>query len=139
MWLGEENGLVGISFAFHYGWFRPLLVVMGMGPGFAGVGVGPNGISVRMGWAFRSQIPREAIRGLYSDRDMRGGIGVHGWRGRWLVNGAVTGIVTIEVDPPVRAWVVGFPIRLRMLHISVEDPERLVAAVGGAPSDPERE
>lgn len=43
----------------------------------------------------------------YRDRDMYGGIGVHGWRGRWLVNGAVSGIATLEIDPPARASVLG--------------------------------
>lgn len=125
---GEQDGLVSTTIAFRYGVFRPLLVALGMGPSLADVALGSDHIEVRMGWGFRARVPRGSVRSVYRDRDMRGAIGVHGWRGRWLVNGAVSGIVTIEIDPPVRAWVVGFPIRLRILHVSLEDPEGLLAA-----------
>ena len=56
--------------------------------------------------------------------------GVHGWRGNWLVNGSTTGIVSILLDPPGRALAVGFPVKLRQLRVSVEDPSALVAAIG---------
>jgi len=121
---------VSTTFAFRYGLFRPLLVVLGLGPSFADVALEPDRVAVRMGWGFRACIPFGSIRRIYRDRDMRGGIGVHGWRGRWLVNGAVSGIVTLEIDPAVRAWVVGIPIRLRRLHLSLQDPEGLIAALG---------
>jgi hypothetical protein len=42
----------------------------------------------------------------------------------------VSGIVTLEIQPPARAWVIGFPVRLRKLHISLEDPDGFLAAVG---------
>lgn len=58
-----------------------------------------------------------------------GGIGVHGWRGRWLVNGAARGLVTVEIDPPARARVLGVPVRLRTLCVSVESPEELISAL----------
>jgi hypothetical protein len=54
--------------------------------------------------------------------------GVHGWRGRWLVNGSAKGMVELTIDPPVRAYVAGVPITLRTLWVSVTDP--LIAAVG---------
>lgn len=56
-------------------------------------------------------------------------IGVHGWRGRWLVNGSRRGLVTIEIEPPARARVIGFPVRLRRLDVSVDEPEALVASL----------
>ena len=34
---------------------------------------------------------------------------MHRWRGRWLVNGAAGPLVAIEIDPPARARVLGFP------------------------------
>jgi hypothetical protein len=55
--------------------------------------------------------------------------GVHGWRGRWLVNGSPKGIVELTIDPPVRAHVAGLPITLRTLSVSVTDPDALIAAV----------
>ena len=123
------------AFAFRYGLFRPLLSVFGMGPSFSEVTLEPADVAVRMGWAFRSRIPYGHIRRLHPDRDMHGGIGVHGWRGLWLVNGAVSGIVTLEIDPPVRARVLGLPIRLRTLHLSLEDPAGLIAALRSVLSD----
>jgi len=55
--------------------------------------------------------------------------GVHGWRGDWLVNGAGDGLAEISFDPPMRAHVVGLPVRVRRLRIAVEDPQGLVAAL----------
>ena len=118
------------TFAFRYGLFRPLLSVLRAGPSFSEVALDSDFVAVRMGLAFKSHIPRSSIHRVYRDRDMYGGIGVHGWRGRWLVNGAVSGIVTLEIDPPARARVLGFPMRLRTLHVSLEDPEGLIPAVG---------
>ena len=51
--------------------------------------------------------------------------GVHGWRGDWLVNGAGDGLVEIRFDPPMRAHVLGFPVRVRRLRIAVDDPRRV--------------
>ena len=76
-----------------------------------------------MGWSFRSRIDESSIERAATDSNKWAGIGVHGWRGRWLVNGSVSGIVTIEIDPPNRARVMGIPIRLRTLHVSLDDPE----------------
>ncbi len=53
--------------------------------------------------------------------------GAHGWRGRWLVNGAGDGLVVIDISPPARARVTGVPVRLRELTVSVEDPDALAA------------
>jgi hypothetical protein len=36
--------------------------------------------------------------------------------------------VRIEVEPSGRAWVGPVPIRVRELHVFVEDPDRLVVA-----------
>jgi hypothetical protein len=54
---------------------------------------------------------------------------VHGFAGRWLVNGSGDGIVSLELRPAQRAWVMGFPVRLRTLLVSVQDPAGLVAAL----------
>ena len=62
------------------------------------------------------------------DVDMRWGVGVHGWAGRWLVNGATTGIVTLTVDPAARGRMLGVPVKLRVLHLSLQDPDGFVAA-----------
>jgi hypothetical protein len=56
--------------------------------------------------------------------------GVHGLAGRWLVNGSSRGLVAVTIEPPARAFVVGFPVRLRVVTVSVEDPEGLIAYCG---------
>jgi len=117
------------SFPIRYGAFRPLLVVLGMGPGLSGVELDDGELRVRMGWAFRAHIPRAAVKGAEVRTGMVGGIGVHGWRGRWLVNGSMQGIVGVDVDPAARAVAVGIPVRLHYLALSLEDPAGFVAAV----------
>lgn len=116
-------------FAIRFGFWKWLLALLGMGPGVSDVETGPRELRVRMGWGFRTTIPASSVSGVHRDRDMWWGIGVHGWAGRWLVNGSVRGIVRIEVDPPARAWVIGVPVRLRELFVSLDDPDGFVAAL----------
>ncbi len=118
------------SFGFRYGALRPLLSALGMGPAFSSVELEGDTLGVRMGWAFRAAVPVRQITAVEPRRGIVGGIGVHGWRGRWLVNGAATGLLVITVDPPVRAWATGIPVQLRELTVSLEDPDALVAALG---------
>jgi hypothetical protein len=54
---------------------------------------------------------------------------VHGWRGRWLVNGAHRPIATITLALPARARVLGFPVRLRELLLCVDDVAELQRAL----------
>ena len=48
----------------------------------------------------------------------------------WLVNGSSSGIVRIEIEPPARARVIGFRIRLQALRVALEDPTAFRAALG---------
>ena len=50
---------------------------------------------------------------------------MHGWRGRWLVNGAHRPIARITLALPGRARVLGFPVQLRELLVSVDDVAEL--------------
>lgn len=118
------------SFKFSYGALRPLLSALGMGPGLSSVELEGDTLRVRMGWAFRAEIPVHQISAVAPRQGFPGGIGVHGWRGRWLVNGATTGLLVITIDPPVRAWATGIPVHLRQLTLSLEDPDAVVAALG---------
>jgi hypothetical protein len=118
------------SISFRYGALRPLLSALGMGPGFSRVELDNDTLHVVMGWAFRAAIPVGQITGVRQRGGLVGGIGVHGWRGRWLVNGATTGLLVITIDPPVRAWATGFPVQLRELTLSLEDPDALSVALG---------
>jgi hypothetical protein len=117
------------TFPIRYGALRRLLSVVGMGPGLSGLELDDTELRVRMGWAFRAHIPRSSITGARVVSGPVGGIGVHGWRGRWLVNGSMAGIVGIDVDPAPRAVAVGIPVRLHYLAISLEDPDAFLAAL----------
>ena len=120
-------------FALRYGWSRLLLTLLGLGPGRSAVDVDDVEVRVRMGWAFRAAIPRADARGA-ERRDIKAwmGIGVHGWGGEWLVNGSTQGVVTIEIDPPAPARVIGVvPVRLRRVHVSVTEPDALVTTLTG--------
>lgn len=119
----------GKRFSVSYNAFnRALLTVLGMGPKQSHVTVSDETVTVRMGWAFRSDIPRSSISSARLDDGSVWGWGVHGWAGRWLVNGSSSGLVRLDLDPSVRSRVVGpFPVSLTALRISVDEPTALLA------------
>lgn len=86
-------------------------------------------VQVRMAWAFRARFPRAAVASAaaYGGRPLSRG--VHGLAGRWLVNGSGDGIVELRLSPPQRAHVLGFPVRLETLLVSVEDPAAVIAGL----------
>jgi hypothetical protein len=108
-----------------------LFKVLGMGPAHSGAWVGPESVRVVMGWAFRATIPRSAVRKIMPDSDAVTGWGVHGWRGYWLVNGSSSGLVRIEIEPAADASVVGIPVKLKTLRLSVTSPGELIDELGG--------
>ena len=59
-------------------------------------------------------------------------IGVHGWGGVWLVNGAGTDIVSVKLKSVQHAVMTGVTVKLRELQVGVDDPEGLMKAL--APS-----
>ena len=116
--------------AISYGAITPLLNVTGLPQRRAWVEVDGDEVRVRMSWGFSADIPRSAVRSVRPWSGRRPlSIGVHGWRGRWLVNGSRDGLVVVEIDPPQRARVAGVPVSLRELIVSVEHPDALVAAL----------
>lgn len=118
-------------FALDYsGPVAPLIRVVGISSRGSGVEVHPDVVKVRLGWAFRATIARTSIRAARRDPDRVLAWGVHGWRGRWLVNASSRGVVRLDIDPPARAWVVGVPVRLRTLRVGVAAPAGLLAALG---------
>jgi hypothetical protein len=108
--------------------FRGLLIT----PARSFVELDGDTVRVRLGWAFSARIPRSLVAS--ARRGKRPTIpftaGAHGWNGRWLVNAAADGIVAVELAEPVRAFVAGFPVRLRLLAVSLEDPDGFLAALG---------
>lgn len=120
------------QFRIRYGVTRPLFSLLGAGPRFSGVSVDGDRLRVRMGWMFRAEVPLSSISGVKRHRGFVGGIGVHGGRGTWLVNGGIKGIVDIEIDPPAQARVLGVRARLKQLQVGVEEPEPLISVLSGS-------
>jgi hypothetical protein len=122
-----------MQFAISYNpIFKALATITGTGPGQSGVTVEADRIEVRMGWAFRASIPRASVRQVEQvDRiPPLYGFGVHGWNGRWAVNGSQRGAVKLTIDPPADARVLFVPVRLRELFLSLEEPEAFVVTAG---------
>ncbi|HEX5615436.1 MAG TPA: hypothetical protein VFZ83_09815 [Acidimicrobiia bacterium] len=108
--------------------FAALASIMGMRRK-AEVIVSDDTVEVRMGWAFSARIPRSAITRVAAHPPIRYAIGVHGWRGSWIVNGTTGNVVDIAIDPPVRARAVLFPTNLRRVRVSVDEPAELIRAL----------
>jgi hypothetical protein len=111
----------------RFGRWKPLLIVFGWTPRRSYLEVDPDRVGVRMGWGFHADLPRRSIRSVRRVGNAVMSIGVHGWRGRWLVNGAYGPLVALEIDPPVRARACGIAVRLSELLVSVEDPDAVIS------------
>ena len=109
-------------------WYKPLATPLGLGPSRTDVRVADGTLHVSMGWGFSADIPLASITEAKPASRPGLGWGVHGWRGRWLVNGSMSGLVELSIDPPVQAKVCGVSTTLRTLLVSVTDPDALIAA-----------
>lgn len=108
-------------------WMRPLLLLSGATAANSYVDVSDGLVRVRLGFAFDATFPSDAVQNV---GHLKGrtpySIGAHGWRGRWLVNGARRPLVTIDLDPTQRARVLGVPVKLHQLTVSVDEPDALI-------------
>lgn len=111
----------------HHGPYR--WIGLAVGGRHAHLDVGETEVEVRYGPWFHARFPRSAIALVAPDDRRFLSRGVHGWRGRWLVNGAGTGLVRVVLDPLQHARSMGIPIRLSELIVNVDDPDALVAAL----------
>jgi hypothetical protein len=119
-----------MRFAFRFDRLgSAVMTPLGAGRKFSHIDVTDTEVDVRLGWTFSAHIPRHAITAAHTITDDTISRGAHGWRGKWLVNGAGTGLVSITIDPPARAFVTGIPVKLRELIVSADAPDDLVAAL----------
>jgi len=101
-------------------------------PASSYVELGDDTVTVRLGWAFWARIPRRLVARAGPGRRPRIPLtaGAHGWGGKWLVNGAPDGIVELELAERIRAHVAGFPVHLKILAVSLEDPDGFLQVLG---------
>jgi hypothetical protein len=107
----------------------------GGGPGRGGVEVDSAVLRVRVP-DFHLDIPRGSVRSAArSQHQTQGTIGVHGRRGRWLVNGSHDGLVELVIEPPRylprQLSTVFRKMEVSSLIISLVDPDGFIAAVEG--------
>lgn len=119
--------MAGEIFAFRYGLLRVLLSALGLGPRFTRVVFHERTLEVRFGYGFRAVIPYSAIYNAKPEPGMISGIGVHGWRGTWLVNGSALGLVGFDIDQKINARVLGFPMPVLHLRMSLDQPGNFLA------------
>jgi hypothetical protein len=112
-------------------WLRGFFTVLGLGPRRSWVELDEDKLAVRMGWAFRAEVPRASIVGAEPGRAGWFGIGVHSNLrfDTWLVNGSASGIVWLTVAPPARGRMAGIPVPIRRLGLGLEDSEGFLAAL----------
>lgn len=123
---GEKS--FGISYS---GLSKPLFTLLGMGARWSGVTVTDTEVRIRMGVGFNAILPRDHVtEASKATKPALFGWGVHGWRGRWAVNGSDSGMVRLRIDPPVHARMLIFAIKPHELFVSLNDPDSFLTALG---------
>jgi hypothetical protein len=110
-------------------WYAILSSALLLPPSSSYVEMDETEVRVKMGWAFRSRFPKSAVASTAKMNGNPWSRGVHGFGGRWLVNGSGHGILIINLAPAQRGYVLGFPVRLRQLMLSLAEPEALARAI----------
>ena len=108
-------------------WYGALSSALLLRPADSWVELSGDEVECRMGWAFRARFPRASVKAARRFAGQPLSRGVHGFAARWLVNGSGQDLVELELEPTQRARVLGVPVRLRQLLVSVEAPDALLA------------
>ena len=118
-------------FPMAMGIFAPLLLLFGATRGTSYVEVRGKVVEFRMG-LYRKRVPRAEIRGARLRR-WRPWEGI-GWRtdreGAVLLVSAGRELVEVSFERPLRGWI-SLGKRYDRIAVSVEDPDGLIAALGG--------
>ncbi len=103
-------------------WYRALSSALLLLPSRSFLEIVGDQVSVRMGWAFVAHFPLSSVTAVKRLDSAPISRGVHGFAGRWLVNGAGDRVLSIDLAAGQRARVLGFPVDLKQLLVSVDDP-----------------
>jgi hypothetical protein len=103
---------------------RTVFTPFRLGPRHSWIDVGDDEVQVRLAWGFRVAIPRSSITSVAPTTRRVFDRGVHGWRGRWIVNGARTGLLDLHLDPPARARTLLGGVNVTCLTVSLDEPDR---------------
>jgi hypothetical protein len=123
---GTAEGRFPIRFDGWYGALSSALLIL---PSASFVEVNDDLVTVHMGWVFDARFPRSAVAVSRQLEFAPLSRGVHGFAGRWLVNGSGDRIIVMDLEPRQRARVMGFPVSLRRLMVSVHEPLALLEAL----------
>jgi len=104
--------------------WRWLLTVLLLPPRVSYLRIDGDTVKVRLGWAFRTKFRRDDVTDVANHRPVVS-VGAHGWKGRWIVNGANRTIAMIRLGQPARGRVVGFPVIVREIWVSVDNRDVL--------------
>ena len=121
----------GMRLQHAYGWKVPM-TLLGLGPSFSYIEVANGNLTVVLSWGFRMKAPLsevESAERVEVPVPWKFGAGVHGWAGEWAVNAARRPHVVIRFAKPQRGYTVGFPVRVRVLHLCPAEPEQLLEAL----------
>jgi hypothetical protein len=113
--MSDETPFPGVArFPIRFDrWYEALSRALFISPSDSYLAIDGGHVTVRMAWAFDASFPCSAVAATTPFDRRPVSRGVHGWRGRWLVNGAGVGILRIEFSPGQRARVLGMPVGLR--------------------------
>jgi hypothetical protein len=113
-------------------WFKLMSSALLLAPSRSFVEVNDHEVRVQMAWGFQARFPRSAVASAQPVELAPISRGVHGFAGTWLVNGSGDRILEVRLQPKQRAWVMGFPVSLRKLRVSVDDPSALATRLCAA-------
>jgi hypothetical protein len=112
---------IPIRYGSPWRWLLTFLLIPAR---FSYIKIDRDEVKIRMGWAFRTKFPRRDVTDVANHRPVVS-VGAHGWKGRWIVNGAHRPIAMIRLAQPVRGRVVGYPVIVREIWVSVDDRDVL--------------
>ncbi|HET7035042.1 MAG TPA: hypothetical protein VFI42_05105 [Thermomicrobiaceae bacterium] len=110
--------------------WRPLLALFGATAGHSWVDVEPDKVVAQFG-SYHLEIPRDNIE--QAERGAWPWLGGIGWRvglgGTLGLIGSMDGVVHLHLRQPQRRRLLGIPIRVRNVYVSLEDPNGFLAAL----------